>query len=128
METYPIPPRESGKLPFAFEIDNLYIAPRAIAQLLDGIKGVTDVEMGGKPDVRVSFCHRGRPYLVWEPWGDNSRYWIGPDDEHSRADISTLEGAFRSYRPPLHRRLIGDILSLKFITRLFHRSTAPRHE
>lgn len=24
--------------------------------------------------------NQGREYVVWEPCGDNSRWWIGPDD------------------------------------------------
>jgi hypothetical protein len=40
---------------------------------------------------------------VWEPYSDNSRYWIGPEDEAVGAvnDIAELECAFKYYKPIL---------------------------
>jgi hypothetical protein len=37
----------------------------------------------GSPDVHIRFRYHDREYIVWEPWGDNSRWWIGPDDENA---------------------------------------------
>lgn len=112
-----------------FEIENIYIAPATVAKVLTAVDGVRDVEVrkifSKSKDIRVQFRYLGRPYIVWEPYGDNSRYWIGPEDMLSGTDvvaalddpndICKLEDAFKRYRPPFHRTLIGNLLTLRFI-------------
>lgn len=123
MKTYPLLAKD-GVRPFAFEVENIYLSPGTIAHLVAEVAGVTDVvqrKMFSKSsDVHVEFKYHGQPYMVWEPYGDSSRYWIGPKGEANGAsDIGALETVFMRYRPPLHRLLIGDVLTLRFITRLF---------
>jgi len=125
MKTHPVLTKEGARL-FAFEIENAYIAPATVARLLADVEGVTDVEprrmFSASSDIHVEFKYQGRPYMVWESYGDSSRYWIGPKDEANDAgDITALEVAFKRYRPPLHRALLGDVLTLRFITRLLGR-------
>jgi len=131
MRTYPRFNKKGIREP-VFEIDNIYIAPATVARVLAAVEGVADVKvrrMFSKPsDIRVQFKYLGRPYIVWEPFGDNSRYWIGPADMLSGVDavaaldspndICRLEDAFKHYRPPFHRALLGlfgDVLTLRFI-------------
>ena len=126
METFPILDKQKGEEPFAFEVENAYIGPRAIARLLVEVDGVTDVHAreawSGSPDIHVEFKYLAQPYVVWEAYGDSSRYWIGPKDPAgTQASIGEVEKVFRRYRPPLYRQVLGDILSLNFITRLFRR-------
>ena len=90
--------------------------------MLEGVDGVTSVQQrkmfAKSADVHVNFKYCGQPYIVWEPYGDNSRYWIGPDDQVAvAADVIGLEEAFKSYRPPLYRAVLGDLFTLRFITR-----------
>lgn len=123
MDTYPIVDPKKGARPFAFEIENAYVSRRTVARLLRELDGVTDVGLGGRfgssNDVRVEFKYRNRDYVVLEPFGDNSRYWIGPKDAaESGADIGEVESLFKSYRPPFHRALIGDIVSFRLLRRL----------
>lgn len=55
---------------------------------------------------RVSFLLHGEPCVVWEPFGDNSRYWIGPQSaDSSTADLSKLHQAFLAYQSPFVRIL-----------------------
>jgi hypothetical protein len=62
----------------------VYIRPGTIASLLKAIEGITDVRkegFGGIPrEIHVRFKYQGYDYVAWEPYGDNSRYWIGPDN------------------------------------------------
>jgi hypothetical protein len=125
MKTYPILTKD-GSRTFAFEVENVYIAPAAAARLLAEVDGVTDVELrkifSKSSDVHVEFRYLGQPYIMWEPYGDSSRYWVGPRDEVSDVgDITALETAFQQYRPTLHRALLGDLLTLRFITRFLDR-------
>ena len=47
------------------------------------------------------FKYHGEPFVVWEPYGDSSRYWIGPDqnDPAKIVDVGPLEGAIARHRP-----------------------------
>jgi hypothetical protein len=92
MRTYPI--KDDAGVLFAFEIDAQLLG-RGLARLLGQVEGVSNLRRRkwwvGSPDVHIRFRYREREYIVWEPFGDNSRWWIGPDDatsEHvSLADI-----------------------------------------
>ena len=124
MITYPIVDKNKGPGHFAFEVENAYVLPRRIARILAEIDGVTDVQLPSSraTDTRVEFKYRGRDYMVWEPYGDSSRYWIGPqDDEDQTTDISIVEDEFKRYRPPLYHRVIGDMLTLRMVKRLVGR-------
>ncbi|MEO7966256.1 MAG: hypothetical protein ABIT38_20330 [Gemmatimonadaceae bacterium] len=118
MRTYPIP--DSSGVPFAVEIENSYVPVGQLSQLLQKIDGVSDVSSkrrdGVKRDIRLRFRYRGYPFVVWEPFGDNSRYWIGPDDENaSTVDITTLLDGLRSFEPPFWNQIVGDLLTLRFL-------------
>ena len=122
MHTYSITDSRSER-PFAFEVENAYVGPRTIARLLSTVRGVSDLRrrkcFRGSSEVHVQFTYRGRAYIVWEPYGDSSRYWIGPDEAASEHDdVSDLEDAFRQHRPSLARRIMGGMLSLDWVARL----------
>jgi len=67
--------------------------------------------------VRLEFEHRGVEFHVYEPYGDNSRYWILPKERLVLCDplqLNEIEEAFRKYRPPTLVKIFGDIVSLNF--------------
>lgn len=115
----------SGGAPIAFEIDNAYVGLRAIHKLLTSIEDVTEVRprrLFSKWDtVHIRFKFKGRDYFVVEPFGDNSRYWIGPESEDHHAGIEEIRRAFADYKPNFLRKLVADIISLRFITYFFRR-------
>jgi hypothetical protein len=120
MRTFPAARKQAH--PLAFEIENVYASPRAIARVLTGVDGVSDVNLGGRfgssNDIRVQFKYRDRDYVVWEPYGDNSRYWIGPKNlDDASVDIAQLEDAFKRYRPPFYRAFLGDLVTLRLLKR-----------
>jgi hypothetical protein len=85
MRTFPI--KDSGGQVFAFEIRAQLFGWR-LARRLRNITGVSDVRPRrwwvGSPDVHIRFRYHGRECIVGEPYGDNSRWWIGPDDENAQ--------------------------------------------
>lgn len=117
MTTFPV--ISDGEKIFAFEIENAYISPSQIAQLLCMVDEVSEVKIR-KPfhsdsEIHVRFSFRGISCVVWEPFGDNSRYWIGPENKpYDRIDITEIEHIFRQYRPHLFRKVVGDLLMLRF--------------
>lgn len=112
MRTFPVKDAE-GRL-VAFEVPNAYVGVASIARLLTSADGVAEVKRRhpfSPGDVHVRFKHNGVACIVWEPYGDNSRYWIGPEAGVSEGhDFAGVHGVFRRYRPPLLRRLLGHAL------------------
>jgi hypothetical protein len=121
MKTFSLAWERDGRLR-AFEIENAFIGPIAVARLLRRIDGVTDVAQrppfSGESEVHVRFNYKDYPCMVWEPYGDNSRYWIGPEgDAVFGEDMAQVEIAFAAYRPPLHRVVVGRLLTLHLLNR-----------
>lgn len=117
MNTFEIHSDDDGYF-VAFEIENAYIRPKKVGEILSAVGGVTDVTVGKSSesrDIRVAFNYLGIEYIVWEPYGDNSRYWIGPkqtDGILSDIDIAPLVAAFRDYEPPLLVKVLGGLFTL----------------
>ncbi len=42
-------------------------------------------------EIHTEFTFDGAKFVVWEPFGDNSRFWIGPSDEETGSTTSTLK-------------------------------------
>lgn len=101
----------------AFEIDHVYISKKNIVELLSSLDGVSNVSPNtSNSDVHIEFVYLGSDFIVWEPFADNSRYWIGPENDGGipgELRVNEIASVFRSYMPTLLRRLIGNILSLK---------------
>lgn len=121
MKTYPVLAKDGSKSA-AFEVENAYIGLRTISRLLGQVAGVTEVRprqlFSGADDVHVEFKYMGTPFIVWEPYGDSSRYWIGPKEgTEASSECAALERVFSGYRPPLYRSIIGDVLTLRFMKR-----------
>ncbi len=127
METFLAAYDKDGKAVYAFEIENAYVSLAMVGALLDNVDGVQDVQRR-KPfsawgDVHIRFKYLGHDCVVIEPFGDNSRYWIGAREiEKAKVDISKIEKQFREYSLPPFRRLLGDILSLRIAGRSLPRS------
>ena len=98
MKTYPIL-KSDGSLR-GFEITSTWLVLRPLMNLLRAVPGVTDVRRRWFNDNRVTFQFLGKPAVVNEPWGDNSRYWIGLEHPDASPDINIapIHEAFTRYR------------------------------
>jgi hypothetical protein len=102
MKTYPIK-HEDGSL-HAFEIVNAWISMRVIKQILNSAPGVSSMKRRFRSDDHLEFAFNGEPWVVNEPWGDSSRYWIGPKNaSHHSFDVVLIHDAFVQYQSPLIR-------------------------
>ena len=95
-----LPDRDASGTLYAFEIRAQLIGWKVRRALRD-VDGVSDVRPRrwwvGSPEIHIRFTYREREYIVWEPFGDNSRWWIGPDDTDSpHEDVEDLERAIAS--------------------------------
>ena len=118
MRTYPIKD-ETGRL-FALEVDVVFCSVRDLIKVIATAEGVTDAKAGRRSfselDVRATFRYQGDEFAVVEPFGDNSRYWIGPVSDDVKRDVSPIERQLRSYVPSLFRRVLGGLITLNFRT------------
>lgn len=98
MTTYPIH-RPDGSLR-GFEITATWLTFGSLRKLLREVPGVAEVRRQWFNDDRIKFMFHGKPAVVNEPWGDNSRYWVGLEepDAFPDVDITPIHEAFKSYR------------------------------
>ncbi len=123
METYPTIDEKSGRV-LDFEIDNIYVNNSNVARILSKVDGVAEVRVrklfSRWEEIHIWFKYMNHDCIVWEPFGDNSRYWIGAKAlKEATLDMSKIENAFKRYRPPLIRKVLGDILSFRIFSHLF---------
>jgi hypothetical protein len=101
MKTYPI--KNSNGFIFAFEIENTFISLHRIAKLLRSSSNVSNVRVRtffSFSDIVIRFLYKKHEFVVWEPYGDNSRYWIGPeDDNYKDYTLDQLQTIFQNYNP-----------------------------
>jgi hypothetical protein len=81
MKTYDINYHD-GRL-FAFEVNNTLLGRRAACEIARSIPGAHVVRQPQflswwREDVFCEFLLGAFKFEIWEPFGDNSRYWIGP--------------------------------------------------
>jgi hypothetical protein len=119
MKTYPV--TDANGMQIAFEIENIYIGSKSIVDLLCVLGEIKNIRMR-KPftnsEYRIKFEYNGVDCVVWEPFGDNSRYWIGPENpEANKIDVKKVQTVFDTYHPNALRKVLGDLLSLKFVWR-----------
>jgi hypothetical protein len=97
MRTYPHL-RDDGSIQ-SFEISNSFwwsFGP--MRRILESVNGVTGVRRNWFNENRFSFMFLGRKCVVNEPFGDNSRYWIGPAEREPLLDVRPVHDAFRQFR------------------------------
>lgn len=100
-----------------FEVDSAYIGISGITRLLERLPGVEKVVRRAPfqkwGDVRVRFTYHDIDFVVIEPFGDNSRYWIGPV-EGGQVDTRELKGSFQEHDPAWPRKLLATLLGVEW--------------
>jgi hypothetical protein len=89
-----------------FEVSNLLLSRRAILRIVRRIPGVEVLASpaplfgrGLRDDVFCVWRLGNRRFVALEPWGDNSRYWIGPEPAEPCPELETILHAFRGAGP-----------------------------
>jgi hypothetical protein len=81
---------------FAFEVPNTLLSRRGVCKLVRSIPGAH--VLNGRAELRQEgFCTfevQRQKFKAWEPWGDGSRYWIGPEAPGWCEQISVVRDAF----------------------------------
>jgi hypothetical protein len=104
---------------FAFEIDNLLVSRNTVAEIVRSIAGARVLRQSRSwwgPDVFCEFEVGGTQFHAWEPWGDSSRYWIGPEPPQFSEQTAIVRAAFAAYSP-LRQQPTSIVLKLTFVLR-----------
>ena len=108
MKVYPY--RSEGGLLVGFEVKVISISLSALESLILKYGKVESVfrSRGNLEGVHLMFKLDGTQMTVLEMFGDNSRYWIGPNKENSdvSAELEALMTMFELYAPPIWRRIL----------------------
>lgn len=84
---------------YAFEISNCWISRVGVAHIAGRIPGARMVRTPRyfswhSPDEFCEFTVDGVLFAAWEPFGDSSRYWIGPKPARPVSELSVVRAAF----------------------------------
>jgi hypothetical protein len=90
---------EDGRV-FAFEVSNLFLSRRGVCRV---VRRIPHARLLKQPPVfscwsgDEEFCEfeiDGVNFVAWEPFGDNSRYWLGPKPPLWVPQFSPVREAF----------------------------------
>jgi hypothetical protein len=100
MKTYDLTDDE-GRV-FGFEVSNAFF-PRSTAcrvvQRIPGAKLIRGPRIFPSEDEFCEFELEGVTFVLWEPWGDNSRYWIGPKTGQCVPQLDRVREEFVRWQP-----------------------------
>lgn len=102
----------------AFELNVVEVSLPWLARLLETVDGVSALERRrpfSRTPWHLRFCYRGSWLVVCEPFGDNSRYWVGPEAEE--VDLSALESVVAAASIPPGRAALVGLLSWPSVKR-----------
>ena len=102
---------DSGRV-VAFEISVLETDRRGICRVVESIPGAKLIRSPkrfswSKEDVFCEFEVDGEKFIALEPFGDNSRYWIGPDTARHLSQTQRVRDAFDAVRASRLFRSLG---------------------
>lgn len=108
---------DEGNRLLAFEIDCSLISIHKMAELLRADRNITDIRkrqlFSREGELRLAFNIDSVPFVIAEPFGDNSRFWIGPLYNLSADNellVKKVEKLFLDYQPSILRSMLGKIL------------------
>ena len=89
---------DNGEL-LAFEVPNWRLTRPGVARIVRRIPGAQLVRVPRyfqwrSPDEFCEFVLGGVTFIVWEPFGDNGRYWIGPQPSRPVPELEQVRAAF----------------------------------
>jgi len=107
MQTFDIYDKD-GRL-HAFEVDNALLGRRGVLASGKRIPRATIINRPllffswFREDVFCEFSIGDRKFVAEEPFGDNSRYWIGTEPAGWCAELTLVREGFAQWRPSVGR-------------------------
>lgn len=110
MRIYPLSSAEG--VPHAFEVDNLLLTRGQACKIAESIPGAVIIKRSRLFRDTDDFCEfkiGDDVFVIEEPFGDNSRYWVGPKDAKPSPSLEVVRNAFEaheSWRVPVRNALV----------------------
>jgi hypothetical protein len=111
---------ESGRI-FAFEVANF--GRRRVCRFVGTVPGVVVLRRQryfqfSSEDDFCEFELQGQKFVISEPWGDNSRYWVGPKPPEWCPEVERVRDAFAAYKADelLLRGIFNALFALAILT------------
>ena len=105
---------------FAFEVNNAGLGRKGVCRVVDTIPGAQIIRRPKflswfREDVFCEFLVDGRTFVAWEPFGDNSRYWIGPEPTEWLPQTQSIRDAFEAFRESRFFRRVGFVVGVLMV-------------
>ena len=102
---------------FAFEVGNAGLGRRGVCRVVEAIPGAKVVRRPKflswfREEEFCEFVVDGKTFVAWEPYGDSSRYWIGPDPIEPLPQTQRVQAAFDAFRESRLFRWVGFVLGV----------------
>ena len=99
MKIYDLHDKEGNA--FAFEVENTLLGRRGACRVVRSIPGAVILKKPRflswfREEVFCEFEIGGHKFQIWEPYGDNSRYWVGPEPVSNTEQIKIVRKAFEA--------------------------------
>ena len=113
MKTYELLDSE-GRV-YAFEVNNSGLGRKGVCRVVETILGAHIIRRPKllswfREEVFCEFEVDGKTFVAWEPHGDNSRYWIGPEPPRWLPETQSVRDAFDAVRTSQVFRWLGLLL------------------
>ncbi len=97
---------------FAFEVNNLGLSRHGLCRVVKGIPSAVLLSTPRflswfREEIFCTFSLEGATFSAWEPFGDNSRYWIGPEPALYVPQIAAVRAAFAAHTSLLDRPMLS---------------------
>ena len=106
---------------FAFEVGNF--GRHRACRFVGKIPGVIILRRQrhfqfSSEDEFCEFQLEGQRFVIWEPYGDNSRYWVGPKPPEWCPEVERVRDAFAAYKADelLLRGIFNALFALAILT------------
>ena len=101
MRTYELLDDE-GRL-YAFEVNNTGLGRNRFCRVVENVPGARIVRRPKflswfREEVFCEFDVDGVTYIGWEPYGDNSRFWVGPEPTAWHPQTELVRESFEAFR------------------------------
>jgi hypothetical protein len=90
---------------FAFEVNNTFFGRMKLCKLVRSIPETQIIKAQSHRSFRFKgedeFCEfeiHGQKFVAWEPFGDNSRYWIGSKSRMWCEQVAIVRSAFANHK------------------------------
>ena len=106
---------EDGRL-HSFEVDNVLLGRRRACRIAESIPGAILIRRSRLFRDTDDFCEftlDSHTFIIEEPFGDNSRYWIGSKNKDDSAPLDKVRAAFErhdTFAMPLRLFLASTLL------------------